>query len=205
MSCGASPKGHKKFCGNCGAPLSEIQIICVKCGVAVNESEQPKLRKVPLLKRFALPLNRNTALIVAGVVVLLIFVIAGSLLWRNAAVKTLQDSINPDIFKPVNRIIKQVKASWENEISLQEFKTQIKQLATEVSVLEDEVKTKTEKDALMLYQKVLECFQDAESLWVASTKLNMAEVDKLITESGFGGDDDYKLSTSSFITIFCPF
>ena len=38
MSCGAEPKGHKKFCSNCRNVLSPQQVICVQCGTTVSAS-----------------------------------------------------------------------------------------------------------------------------------------------------------------------
>ncbi|MBO7680462.1 MAG: CD225/dispanin family protein [Thermoguttaceae bacterium] len=35
MRCGASPVGHNKFCRRCGARLNPEQIVCVQCGAAV--------------------------------------------------------------------------------------------------------------------------------------------------------------------------
>ncbi|MBO7680463.1 MAG: CD225/dispanin family protein [Thermoguttaceae bacterium] len=35
MRCGASPVGHNKYCRRCGARLNPEQIVCVQCGAAV--------------------------------------------------------------------------------------------------------------------------------------------------------------------------
>ncbi|MBO7678743.1 MAG: zinc-ribbon domain-containing protein [Thermoguttaceae bacterium] len=48
MKCGASPTGHNNFCRRCGIRLNPEQVICIKCGASVAlRSDNPPVNTPP--------------------------------------------------------------------------------------------------------------------------------------------------------------
>jgi hypothetical protein len=69
-------------------------------------------------------------------------------------------------FENVNRAAKSVDAATGIGINHQDFTNLLQKFAAEISILRDQIKSEKEKTVFDAYAKVLEAYQDSNTVWI---------------------------------------
>ena len=137
------------------------------------EKETPKIP--PALVAPANHAKKRFRLLVgiAGGAIFLVGVAVLGTLWATGG---LFRSTNPETFKGLYRVTKEIEASQDTGLTPADFRKLLQQYATELSVAKDSAKTDKEKKILAFHGEALEIYKDSAALWDAEISVRDARI-----------------------------
>ncbi len=88
-----------------------------------------------------------------------------------------QDKGNPELFKQLYRVAKEIKGAQETGVNRIEFGKLLNKFATEVGVAKDAARTDKEREVIRLYGEALDILKDSTVLWDAKNNAPVLQGD----------------------------
>lgn len=128
--------------------------------------------------------QRGSGLLIVGVVVLGALGAGGFFILRpqpGPAQKTeqsgQQDKGNPELFKQLYRVAKEIKGAQETGVNRIEFGKLLNKFATELGVAKDAARTDKEREVIRVYGEALDILKDSAVLWDAKNNAPVLQGD----------------------------